>query len=475
MSDNGDDKNPNKTVFRPSPLQGLRNSGPTPAPSTGTAFVPAASPPPASAPVGGPAPAPSNAAPPPPPRPRALATDDDIPRPPPGVRERNPMMTAAAPVLALIASVRSGRVHITLPELHQKASAAVQAFDQGLAAANYPTETRQRARYAVCATIDDIAQNLPGHAADGAEWARRSLVVQTFNENIGGDRFWQLLDEMLSRPAEYADLIELYHACLAVGFEGRHRVMPDGKSRLHDLMTRTYAALGHTRALSQTEISPRWKGEPKAPAKVSFWAILALAGAIALGLLLVVFILLRLTLIQTGQPSIAALRAINPGQPLRLSRTAPAPPVPTSTQLQRIRTFLAPEIAQRLVAVEQDARSIRVRTTVGQLFKSGSDGLEPGRAELFRRIGAAVEAEKGAVRVEGHADSDRLASLTFPDNFALSRARAETAAGVLRSVISDDGRISVEGFGDSQPIASNATANGKALNRRVEIVIPRSE
>jgi type IV/VI secretion system ImpK/VasF family protein len=463
MTGDDEEKNPNKTVFRPSPLQNLRRSGaPSPSPSP--------SPPP-----GEPASfASSSFAPSSSPR-RAISRDEDIPLPPPAARARNPMMMAAAPVLSLIVGVRSGRVHLSLPDLHQKASAAVATFDQALLAAGYDAETRQRSRYAVCATVDDIAQNLPGQAADGAEWARRSLVVQVFNENIGGDRFWRLLDDMLARPAEFANLIELYHACLAAGFEGRYRVAPDGKRRLHEIMASVYAALDHVRALSQTELSPHWRGQPTPAARVSFWATLVLAGSIALAALLALFILLRVVLIQTGQPSLNALKAVNPDQPLRMSRVAPAPPVPTSTQLQRIQGFLAPEIAQHLVAVEQDSRSIRVRTTVGQLFKSGSDKLEPGREALFARIGAAIEAERGAVRVEGHADTDHLVSVTFPDNFALSKARADAAAQILRGKITDATRISTEGFGDSQPIASNSTANGKALNRRVEIVIPRAE
>lgn len=458
MSGDEDPENPNKTVFRPSPLQGLRAAGgATPAAS----FTPGY--------AGNPSPSAASL------RRRRLASDDDIPRPPPAARARNPMMLAAAPVLSLIIGVRSGRVRVDLPELHRNASAGVAAFDKALHAANYDAETRQRALYAVSATVDDIAQNLPGQAADGAEWARRSLVVQAFNENIGGDRFWRLLEDMLARPAQFADLIELYHACLAAGFEGRYRVSPDGKRQLHEIMASAYAALDHTRGLSQTELAPHWRGQPTPAARVSFWATLALAGAIALGVLLAAFILLRVVLIQTGQPSLAALKGINPDQPLRMSRLAAPPPAQTSARLERIRAFLAPEIAQHLVAVEQDSQSIRVRTTIGTLFRSGSDKLEPAAETLFARIGAAIEPERGAVSVEGHADTDRLASITFPDNFALSKARAEAAARIVRDQLTDKARVATEGFGDSQPIAPNATAAGKALNRRVEVVIPRGE
>jgi type VI secretion system protein ImpK len=78
------------------------------------------------------------------------------------------------------------------------------------------------------------------------------------------------------------------------------------------------------------------------------------------------------------------------------------------------------------------------------------------------------------VKVEGHSDSDRIAgTLEFPDNNALSKARAQTVADILGKVLSNPARIAVEGYGDSRAVASNATPEGKALNRRVEIVIPR--
>jgi type VI secretion system protein ImpK len=142
--------------------------------------------------------------------------------------------------------------------------------------------------------------------------------------------------------------------------------------------------------------------------------------------------------------------------------------------VERLRQFLAPEIRAGLVAVEPDASSVRIRTTVGQLFQSGSNELETDRVPLFERIGRAIETEPGAVKVEGHSDSDRIAgTLKYPDNNALSQARAQTVADVLGDVLSNPGRITVAGYGDSNPVSSNATPEGKALNRRVEIVIPR--
>ena len=435
---------PQRTVFRPSPLQNLTGAAPTPA---------AGAPPPA-APV-------------PPPR-----SNDDVPPPPIVAERRNLMMAEATGLLALIASVRAGRARIDLPSLHRQVAAAISAFEQAVAG-RYSDEELRRAKYALAATADDVALNLPDQA-EAAEWARRSMVVRFFSENIGGDRFWRLLDEMIARPAEYRDLLELYHACMAAGFEGRYRVVADGKREHTAKMQSVFQALEHPKSMSMNELSPHWRGQPTPPPKLGFWTPLAFAAAAAAALLLIVFIILRLVLAQTGQPVIAALNGINPDQPLRLSRVAPPPPTPPEgEQLTKLKTFLAPEIAQNLVVVLEDSSTVRVRTTVGQLFKSGSDQLDPGRESLIDRIGQGIEDEPGPVSVEGYTDSDQVHSISFPDNMALSKARAETAAGIIRKHLSDPSRVTAEGYGDAQPIAPNSTAEGKAQNRRVEFVIQR--
>lgn len=496
MSGDGSSDNGNRTVFRPSPLAGMR--GGTPAQPAVPAQPPAgagawgAPPPMAHPPVppqappsgygaqgfGAPPtgfgePPPSFAAPQPMMGGGRRLNDDDIPVPSRPRDTRSPLVIEAGTVLALAASVRSGRARISLPDFHREAMEAVAAYDRAIAPL-YPEETRMRARYGICATIDDIAQNLPGAAGDGAEWARRSLVVSFFRENIGGDRFWQLVDDMLARPGQNAEVIELYADCLAAGFEGRFRVMPDGRARLQQILTSLYGALEHPRSLSQTEIAPMWRGADAPLRKISPWSKIALAAAVALALLLAIYIVLRLLLMTAGSDSLSATKALMPQENLRLSRVGAAPPpAAESDQLVRIRGFLEPEVRQNLVVVEEDGSTVRVRTTVGQLFQSGSDQLEPGRADLFERIGRAVEAEPGQVTVEGHSDSDQISGLAFPDNTALSQARAQAVAGILGTVLSNPGRISVEGYGDSRPIADNGSAEGKALNRRVEVIIPR--
>ncbi len=443
MSDPNGGGGSNRTVFRPSPLERMREEQRQ-----------AAAPPPISAPA------------------RLGAVQDDVPEPPTSFQGVNPLMTSAGPLLALLASLRAGRAQMPLPQLHHTANAAIADF-QTRFNGRLSEEHLRRAVYALAATADDIALNLPGQGAEAAEWARRSLVVRYFQEAIGGDRFWRLLDQMVAQPSGHEDLLELYHACMAAGFEGRYRVAEHGRQLHRELLQRVYQALPSRGGLSRLELVPNWRGLEAPAETVGMWGPVAMAAAIAAGLLLVIYIVLRIVLAQTGAPALAALDAITPNAPLRLSREAPLAAAPAGAQAARIRTFLAPEIAQGLVVVIEDPSTVRVRTTVGQLFKSGSDQLQPERVGLFGRIAEALNTEPGPVRVEGYTDADRPRGLSFPDNLALSQARADMVAELIRRRLADPARVSAEGLAEAQPIAPNDTMEGKSRNRRVEVVVNR--
>ncbi len=446
MSD-PDSPRPNRTVFQPSPLSQMRGAtAPSPPPQP-AAFQPQ----------------------------RAPGQRDDIPEAPHGLSPRNPMTTSAAPLLALLASMRSGRARMSLPDLHRQAAADIEQFRQDLGGL-YSEEELRRATYALAATADDIALNLPFDEADVAEWAQRSLVVRFFHEAIGGDRFWRLLDEMIARPAHHAGLLELYHACMGAGFEGRYRVMPGGRSQLEALMQQVYQALPHPPTLSRTELSPRWRGEDVPANTVGPWTRVALVAAGAAGLLLVTYLALHIWLGIAGREAGRAVADLVPDDALTLSRAAPPVAVVASTQGDTIRKRLAARIQAGQVEVIDEPTSIRVRTLVSGLFAPGSDRLMPQYDGLFQEVAQALNAEPGAIKVEGHTDSDRpRGGLTFTDNRELAQARADAAAVIIRSALTDRGRrVTAESFGDSRPLRPNTTAEGKAGNRRVEVVIERS-
>ncbi len=101
-------------------------------------------------------------------------------------------------------------------------------------------------------------------------------------------------------------------------------------------------------------------------------------------------------------------------------------------------------------------------------FASGSADINASFYEVLNSVGLVLEEyDKSLVDVYGHTDSDGSAQF----NQQLSERRAQSVAAYLqtRGILRD--RFFIRGFGESQPIASNATAAGKAQNRRVEIRI----
>jgi len=155
-----------------------------------------------------------------------------------------------------------------------------------------------------------------------------------------------------------------------------------------------------------------------------------------------------------------------PDQPVTLSRPAPVLEIPKTDREVRLAEFLKNEIDVGLVTVEGN----RVITGIGALFAPASDQLLDGRRAIFEKIAAAAELETGLVTIEGHTDSDPIATLRYPNNIALSEARAKTVAKIIRAQLSDPTRVNVKGAGDAYPIATNSTADGRAKNRRVEIL-----
>ncbi|APG26094.1 OmpA/MotB family protein [Syntrophotalea acetylenica] len=110
------------------------------------------------------------------------------------------------------------------------------------------------------------------------------------------------------------------------------------------------------------------------------------------------------------------------------------------------------------------------------LFDSGQAEIKPAGLGVLRRVGSVLKQAAGkTIRVEGHTDnvpiSPRLKKI-YPSNWELSTARAASVVHFLQESLGIAGeRLAVCGFGPYQPAASNATAQGRAQNRRIRIIL----
>lgn len=126
------------------------------------------------------------------------------------------------------------------------------------------------------------------------------------------------------------------------------------------------------------------------------------------------------------------------------------------------------------VSTRIDQRGLVVRlATDGVLFDSGSAALRPDGLRLLAPIATALRRLPNPVRVEGHTDSNPIATAVYPSNWELSGGRAAAVVRRLERGGLPSGRLEVSGFGDARPIASNDTVAGRAANRRVDVLVQR--
>jgi chemotaxis protein MotB len=105
------------------------------------------------------------------------------------------------------------------------------------------------------------------------------------------------------------------------------------------------------------------------------------------------------------------------------------------------------------------------------LFDSGSAVLKPEGTNVLSLVGSALKAVDNPILIEGYTDSNPISNSIYPSNWELSSGRAGSVARYFETMGLDRTRLRPEGLADLDPVASNATPDGRARNRRVEIVV----
>jgi chemotaxis protein MotB len=111
------------------------------------------------------------------------------------------------------------------------------------------------------------------------------------------------------------------------------------------------------------------------------------------------------------------------------------------------------------------------------LFDSGSAAVNPQGMEVLRKVGEILKSQLAhlMIQIGGHTDNVPVGTARagqFSSNWDLSAARAVNVVRFLEAEVGiDPSRMSAVGFGEHRPVASNETEAGRALNRRIEIVL----
>ncbi len=106
------------------------------------------------------------------------------------------------------------------------------------------------------------------------------------------------------------------------------------------------------------------------------------------------------------------------------------------------------------------------------LFASGKSDLSDGGKTALAEVGAVLkDIPERSFQVEGHTDNDPIKTAQFPSNWELGSARAVTVVRALIEAGVSPERVSAASFSEFHPVAGNDSAEGKAANRRIEIVV----
>jgi type VI secretion system protein ImpK len=375
----------------------------------------------------------------------------------------NALVAAANPLLNVIPQIAGSMEYPKPAALRETLARGVRDFEARARSAGATTETIVAARYALCTLIDETAARTPW-GASGA-WAQHGLLAMFHRETEGGEKFFQILARLAENPRANLDVIELMYVCLQLGLEGRYRVLDGGHRQLDAVRQRVLSIIRQQRGEYERDLSPSWKGVLTANQRHLGWLPLWVAAAVTALLLVGIYSGFRLSLTSSSDAIAAKIASLRiPASPSRPT------PVPKRPEEPRLAPFLVEEIRQGRVAVD-DRRDRSVVTVLGDgLFKPGDGAINTRDDALFGRIGDALAQVPGKIDVIGHTDNAPIRTLRFPSNWELSKSRAESVASILASRV-PRARIEANGRGETEPVSSNDTAEGRARNRRVEIVL----
>lgn len=378
----------------------------------------------------------------------------------------NPLLALAHPLLMMVPQIRATSRMDDPATLRNALAQGIRDFSQRAQADAVAPDRIAAARYVLCTLLDEAASDTPW--GGGGIWARSSLLTQFHDEAFGGDKVFQLMARLAQNPKEHRELLELIYVALTLGFEGRYRVAENGQAKLDAVRDKLARILREARGPYPTALAENWAVTVKPVRRALSWLPLAASATLAALVLGAVYLWATVSLSQHTDPVFARIQALRMASPWA---AAIAAPVNLPSGPARLAPLLAQDAGTGLLSVRDEAvRSVVVLKGDG-LFDSGSSRVSDDRAALISRVAQALSRFDGTVRITGHTDNQAIRSARFPSNWHLSEERARSVAQLLAASGVPPSRLSAEGRADGEPLVPNTTAEQRALNRRVEILL----
>jgi chemotaxis protein MotB len=171
---------------------------------------------------------------------------------------------------------------------------------------------------------------------------------------------------------------------------------------------------------------------------------------------------------------------VNPDRVNKSENLPPKPPPPQPADLTKslaaLQHGLDGEVKSGKVGLKLEGRGLVISLREAAFFASGDDTVAPASVPILAKIAVEIQGLVNPVRLEGYTDSVPIHNSRFRSNWELSVARGIAMLEVLRQkfAIAPE-RLSVAGYAENAPADTNETEEGRAHNRRVDLVILSAE
>ncbi|HUF55225.1 MAG TPA: type IVB secretion system protein IcmH/DotU [Thermohalobaculum sp.] len=393
----------------------------------------------------------------------------------------NPMIAAFAELLEFAPELESAHPPSDPDQLRTRLLQSLSEARDAAVAKGVPLVRADAGAWAVAALLDDLVLNTPWGRQ--SIWPSRPLVATLYRDVDAGDRFFKRLDELENAPNRDPDLLELMYVCLALGFQGRYRVPGRAGSRSLAAVRASASRFLRDSDAEDAPLSPRWRGVDAKDEKPRFVVPLWVVGLVAVAVSAAIFVLLELRLGDQAGVLLARARDLPPLERAEVIR-------PVREEVETVsEPFVfallpefeaaAPEGLRRALRGGENASVVRlaVQGSSPELFQSGEADINEVYAPLIESMARVMVEHSdltGAITVVGHTDSVPIqGSNLFSSNQELSEERARTIAELLARSGVEPERLAHEGRAALEPIADNGTREGRAANRRIEILVQK--
>lgn len=145
----------------------------------------------------------------------------------------NPFISAASPLFKAVLILQSNQEESNINDIKENFVTKINLYNESALKYGIDNTEILVTRYILCTFIDELANT--SYIAKDHNWSNNSLLSIFHNETYGGENFFHLLDKFLKTPAKYIHILELMYTCIALGFEGKYRIIDRGQIELNNI------------------------------------------------------------------------------------------------------------------------------------------------------------------------------------------------------------------------------------------------